>query len=371
MKTFHTSRFIAVIPTIVLAGVLMLSAVPHRDLAKERAFAEGAARQDAEQTLRREAGQAARYLSVQQAVALSVLKQRLAEHVDSGYAVMGSIYRAGKDVLPEDKLKAMVRDSLRDARFFEGRGYFFIDGMDGEVVLMPLHPAREGDMLLDNRDDQGTYIMRGLIDTAAQVGGKGYFTYRWFSPQDKNTMDEKVAYVRYFAPYDWLVGAGEYVPAVEQDIVAEAVTRMDAVRFGATGGIGLSSSDGSVALFPEARSAAGEELTGGVDVSEGATQALWQKISVVAAEGGGFITYSWPNPNSGRWEERGAWVESVTANGRVIYASAHISDFLPPQQGEVPEPFLTRLRALSVALLAVAASLLIAWMMPGRHETRL
>jgi hypothetical protein len=64
-------------------------------------------------------------------------------------------------------------------------------------------------------------------------------------------------------------------------------------------------------------------------------------------------------------------VESVTANGRVIYASAHISDFLPPQEGLVPEPFLTRLRALSIALLAVAASLLIAWMMPGHHETRL
>lgn len=369
MKAFHVSRFITVIPSLLLAGVLVLASVPHRDLAKERAFAEGVARQDAEQTLRREAGQAARYLSVQRTVALAVLKQHLSEHVDTAFTVMGAIYKAGKDHLPEDVLKNMVRDSLRDARFFEGRGYFFIDGMDGEVVLMPLHSSSEGEMLLNNRDDQGTYIMRGLIETAAQPGGKGYFSYRWYSPQDKSQMDEKVAYVRYFEPYNWLVGAGEYVPAVEQDIVAEAVTRMDAVRFGATGGIGLSSSDGAVALFPEARSAAGEALTDGVDVSEGATQALWERISAVSVEGGGFISYQWPNPTTGRWEERGAWVESITANGRVIYASAHLSDFMPPQQGEVPEPFLTRFRALSVALLAVAASLLIAWMIPGRHET--
>jgi hypothetical protein len=53
----------------------------------------------------------------------------------------------------------------------------------------------------------------------------------------------------------------------------------------------------------------------------------------------------------------------------VIYASAHLSDFMPPQQAETTAPLLTRFRAVSIALLAFAASLLLAWMIPVRHDS--
>jgi signal transduction histidine kinase len=369
MRNIQGVRFFTVIPTVLMAGLLILGAEPHRDLVAERAFAEGAARQEAEQTLRREADQAARYLNVQQDVALAVLKQRLAEQVDAAHAMMMAIYSSAHSSMGDEALKKLLRDSLREARFFDGRGYFFIDGMDGQVILMPLHPDREGSMLLGNRDDQGTYIMQGLIDAANQSGGAGYFSYRWFSPQDQQKMDEKVAYVRHFEPYDWLVGAGDYVPAIEEDIIAEAVMRMDAVRFGVTGGVGLSSTDGAIALFPEARSTENSHGDAMVSIKDPAAVDLWKRVSAAAAEGGGFIIYQWPHPVSGRLEPRGAWVESVSANGRVIYASAHLSDFMPPQQAETTAPLLTRFRAVSIALLAFAASLLLAWMIPVHHDS--
>jgi signal transduction histidine kinase len=369
MRVTQSARFFTILPTMFLAILLVLSAEPQRDLPAEQAFAEGAARQEAEQTLRREAEQAARYLTVQQEVALSVLKQRLAEQVDAAHVMMMSLYQAARSDMDEGRLQNLLRDSLRQARFFDGRGYFFIDGMDGKVILMPLHPEREGDMLLGNRDDQGTYIMKGLINTAHQPGGGGYFTYRWYSPQDQKEMVEKVAYVRYFAPYDWLVGAGDYVPAVEADIIAEAVVRMQAVRFGATGGLGLSSTDGAIALFPEARDREGTHRDSAVLSTDPAAVDLWRRISTVAEEGGGFITYQWPHPTSGRLELRGAWVESVSVTGRMIYASAHLSDFMPPQQLETSAPFLTRFRAITLALLALAAGLLLSWMSPVRHDS--
>ena len=73
-------------------------------------------------------------------------------------------------------------EALRPVQFFDGRGYLFIDDMEGRFVLLPTAPQYEGTVALDNQDDQGTYIMRGLISAARQIPGTSFFRYRWYRP---------------------------------------------------------------------------------------------------------------------------------------------------------------------------------------------
>lgn len=359
-------RLSGVLPALLLAALLVFQAAGTPDPDQEARQRQDEALRLAESALRNEANHAHAYLSTQQQSVLTTLKQRLAEQVDGAHAIISAIYSTSSPVLPPNTLKALIRDSLRNIRFFEGRGYFFIDSMNGDVVLMPLHPQNEGRNLLENRDDQGTFIMKGLIHAAQQPGGSGYFSYRWYAPDSKERMVEKIAYVRYFAPYDWLIGAGEYVPAMERSIIDEATPGLSAVQFGPSGAIGLADPMGQMVLFPEISQ--NQRLPqDSFSITNGA--AVQARILRKAHEGGGLVLFDWPHPDSGRQSKRAAWVERLNDGSVewVVYASAHLSDFMPPAALPRLPVFLTPERLYGFAFLLLLAAVLVAWLWPVRH----
>ncbi|BAE50214.1 cache domain-containing protein [Paramagnetospirillum magneticum] len=161
-----------------------------------------------------------------------VLKHEIREQVDEAHALAQAIYDQEKGRRSEEDIKRLITEALRPLRFFDGKGYFFIDGMDGSCVLLPIGPSREGSSLLNNRDDTGHYIMRGLIEAARKPVGEGYSRYRWYAPGDPEKMAAKIAYVRHFAPFDWLIGTGQYVAEVEDRLKVSALDRIRLFRFG-------------------------------------------------------------------------------------------------------------------------------------------
>jgi len=165
----------------------------------------------------------------------TVLKKQIKDQVDQAYDMAQAIYRLEGNHEPEAQVKHTVIEALRPLRFFDGKGYFFIDGMDGRCLLLPINPDREGSSLLENRDDSGTFIMRGLIEAAKQPVGEGFRRYRWYAPGSGKAMQEKIAYVRAFAPYGWLIGTGIYLADVEKTLQEEALERLRSFRFGPSG----------------------------------------------------------------------------------------------------------------------------------------
>jgi hypothetical protein len=63
-------------------------------------------------------------------------------------------------------------------------------------------------------------------------------------------MSDKLAYVRHFAPYDWLIGTGDYLYKWDQLQQQEAISRLRSVRFGETGYIALLDRHRAFADFP-------------------------------------------------------------------------------------------------------------------------
>ena len=41
---------------------------------------------------------------------------------------------------PAAEVKKMIIEALRPVRFYEGRGYYFIDDMHGQFILLPTAP---------------------------------------------------------------------------------------------------------------------------------------------------------------------------------------------------------------------------------------
>ncbi|MGD9774017.1 bifunctional diguanylate cyclase/phosphodiesterase [Diaphorobacter sp.] len=218
------------------------------------------------------------------------LRRNAVEQVDSALQVAQAIYDHESSRHPPKQVQKLIIETLRPVRFFDDRGYFFIDDMQGRFVLLPIGPEWEGRTVLDNRDDQGTYIMRGLIDAARQPQGTGFHRYRWYRPDMPSVMADKIAYVRYFAPFDWLIGAGDYLYEWERLQQNMALQRLRALRFGASGAIGVMDSDGRLLLSPN--DAALQGLLP-ADVPRVQRQAL-EKIRATAQAGGGIVEYEWP-----------------------------------------------------------------------------
>jgi len=247
----------------------------------------------------------------------AVLKESLTEQVDNALQIVQAIYDRESSRRPVAEVKRLIIEALRPVRFYEGRGYYFIDDMDGQFILLPTAPQYEGKISLDNRDDTGHYIMRGLIEAARKPRGEGFSRYRWYSPDDPKKMSDKVAYVRYFAPFDWLIGTGDYTYKWEQLRQQEVLSRLRPLRFGESGYIGVIDRDGRSLVSPSNPALEGKHFS---DMPP-AERAAVEKLFRVATPAGAFVSYEWPDPANGQLTHKTALVRLVEPWGWIMVAA--------------------------------------------------
>ncbi|GGY15814.1 EAL domain-containing protein [Paludibacterium paludis] len=177
------------------------------------------------------------------------LHNQIREQVDQTYTVVDTIWKREHGRVSDARLRRMIVETLRPLRYFDGRGYFFIDTLDGRCVLLPTAARMEGRPLIDNKDDRGHYIMRGLIDATRNPSGSGFSHYRWYLPGTR-TMADKIAYVKRFDPAGWLIGSGEYVANVEDAMQRDALAMLSSMRYGEDGNTLLIDNHGVLRLYP-------------------------------------------------------------------------------------------------------------------------
>ena len=299
--------------------------------------------------LRHEAESAQRQLTIAKAQAEDVLKVELRQRGDEAVAMAQAIHAQASGRLPAAEVQALIRESLRPLRFFSGRGYYFIDGLDGRCVLLPTVPRLEGTSLLDNRDDAGRYIMRELIRAVDSPAGAGYVRYSWYAPEVVERMDDKIAYARRFPPYGWLIGTGEYTRAVAERLQAETLERMRAVRLAGGGRLVVIDENQVIRLFPPQPLLEGSKLANLPDSPEArALTTLWRS----GRDGTGIARFALVAADTGRPQDWLAWTERDGAFDWMVAAMA-ASDAAAPGAGQ---EWMLALRTLvPTALLAAAA----------------
>ncbi|WP_416148524.1 methyl-accepting chemotaxis protein [Salipaludibacillus sp. HK11] len=88
----------------------------------------------------------------------------------------------------------------------EGYVYGFMN--DGTTVIHPR--GQEGQNLYDTQDEDGVYMIRGLIEAAAEEDPNDrYYTYMWLNAGEE-VAREKHAYVTFFDEWGWMYGLAAY-----------------------------------------------------------------------------------------------------------------------------------------------------------------
>lgn len=347
---------LALVLTLMLGGYFTLTHMFSRQAASLEMEKTLMAQQ--ETLLQTQTQEVASYLDHVRSRTETVLQEQIRDQVEQALQVLTSLHQQHRHTLPEAQLRRMLVETLRPVRFLGGRGYYFIDDLEGNCILLPNAPEREGTSLLDNRDDQGTYIMRNLIEAVSNPDGFGFTRYRWYAP-GRPGMQDKIAYAALFKPYNWIVGTGEYVFKVEEDLQAEALARIRSLRFGEDGYIAVLTRDGMPLVSPSTPSSESRPL----NTLPHAEQEVIRQIVRKASEGGGILHYTWVNPRTGQTSPKMSFVHTMPAWGWILVSGVYMDDIhssLARQQASLQEDLQQSL-LFSLLVLALAMVLALAF----------
>ncbi len=99
-------------------------------------------------------------------------------------------------------------NTLRSSRYSDS-GYFWINDLQGNIVMHPLMPALEGQNLIDYRDVNGIKPFDRFVSEA--INGGGWVEYLWPKPDQPDSPTHKVSYVSLYEPWQWVIGTGVYM----------------------------------------------------------------------------------------------------------------------------------------------------------------
>jgi diguanylate cyclase (GGDEF)-like protein/PAS domain S-box-containing protein len=310
--------------------------------------------QQEQDRLRAEMDSALSYIEFVRSRTDSLLRQSLTHEVDHAMEVVEAIYRQQRSRMNEAELRELIKQSLREVRFFDGRGYYFIDDLSGRFVLLPTAPQLEGHLVPDNKDDTGHPVMQGLIEAAKKPVGEGFSRYRWYPPGDDKKMQDKLAYVRLFEPFHWLIGAGDYTANWEVRQQREALEHLRTLRFGTSGYFGLIDGDDRSLLSPSKPELEGHHFSEMPDLERKALQQIRD-----AGQGeGGFIHYDWRNEQTGQIARKMALVKTVRPWGWTIAATVYEDELqraLQKEHDQFESDNLSRWVTQGLAVLAALA----------------
>lgn len=111
-----------------------------------------------------------------------------------------------KFIKENGKDKALAEINNPKGMFVDKDIYIFAYDFQGEVLAHGANQKLIGKNLIDMKDPDGVYVIKGLIEEAKK--GEGWFKYKWTHPQTKK-VEGKEAFVKKVDDTMW-IGAGIY-----------------------------------------------------------------------------------------------------------------------------------------------------------------
>ena len=251
----------------------------------------------------------------------AILKKDIKERIYQAHSIATTIYQQNKN-LSEAQVTKLITDALRSIRFNQGRGYYFIYKTIGTNIMHPVVPAMEGTSKWDFQDTRGNYIVREMGQIVKQTG-EGFYRWWFVKPQNKSQEFEKIGFGKYFAPYDWFIGTGEYVIDVESDIKTRMLKRIDNIRYGSNGFIFVIDYQGNILSHYNQKYVG----TNGAEIRNQQGISTVEEIVKIAKHSEGFLYYESPlMPSTGKPAEKVSFIKGLPDWEWAIGTGAYISE---------------------------------------------
>ncbi len=171
------------------------------------------------------------------------LKESIRNRVYEAHSIATAIYNKYKTKKTKEEIFEIIKVSLNDIRYNQGRGYFFIDNNKGVKLLQPPNKEIEGKNFYNFTDTKGHKFMHDIVEII-DAKTENFIEYYWKNPNSKEDGSKKVSFIKYFEPFNVAIGSGEYVEDFEKLIQKKALEYIKLVRFGKNGYIFIINYDG-------------------------------------------------------------------------------------------------------------------------------
>jgi methyl-accepting chemotaxis protein len=244
-------------------------------------------------------------------------KQRLKMLLDMPYHLLENQYEkisksnksSTPDLFSEMSEQKGVLDLLKTLRFGDD-GYFWVMNTQYKMLLNPTFYKLEGQVLSEYKRHGRLVTAKGskmplfqyMVQEAKEQPEGAILQYRWSDPNDWKKIRKKIAYVRYFKPWGWIIGTGLYANFNVDAAKDKAIEMIRLLSYGKDGYFWVMDTDLNLIMHGENRKLEGlsvkEYLPNGKPVViEETNKPFFENIvSMVQDKPKGLmIRYRWPH----------------------------------------------------------------------------
>ncbi|MCF7501588.1 MULTISPECIES: methyl-accepting chemotaxis protein [unclassified Pseudoalteromonas] len=134
--------------------------------------------------------------------------------VESAHSIIEhnyALFTEGK--LSEEQAKQAALQTISALRY-DNNNYFWINDYQPVMVMHPFKPELNGKSLAGSKDPDGVLLFVDMVNIVKKQG-EGFIPYKWPKPGKDQPVD-KIAYVKGFAKWQWIVGSGVYIDTIEE-----------------------------------------------------------------------------------------------------------------------------------------------------------
>ncbi|MGJ0329956.1 cache domain-containing protein [Aliarcobacter cryaerophilus] len=239
------------------------------------------------------------------------------------FSILEAEYEKNKNILSKDALQERLKDIVNATRYSK-TGYFWINDLDAVVLIHPINPKLNNKDMHEYKDPNGKQIFKEFADIAKK-DNEGFIDYVWPKPGfDQPQL--KVSFVKLFAPYNWVIGTGEYVENATAKIQAEALKTISEMRYANNDYFWINDSHPKMINHPT------NSKLNGIDLSNYADPygtKLFVEMARVTNEKkeGGLVKYYWDKPNKKNDpKEKFSYVQKFEPWDWIIGTGAYVDD---------------------------------------------
>ena len=239
------------------------------------------------------------------------------------FSILEAEYEKNKNILSKDALQERLKDIVNATRYSK-TGYFWINDLDAVVLIHPINPKLNNKDMHEYKDPNGKQIFKEFADIAKK-DKEGFIDYVWPKPGfDQPQL--KVSFVKLFAPYNWVIGTGEYVENATAKIQAEALKTISEMRYANNDYFWINDSHPKMINHPTNSKLNGTDLSNYADPYG---TKLFVEMSRVTNEKkeGGLVKYYWDKPNKKNDpKEKFSYVQKFEPWDWIIGTGAYVDD---------------------------------------------
>ncbi len=232
------------------------------------------------------------YIDRQYGLFKNEVAERVKRNVIQAYGLAEQLYRQYHNRMPEAELKKLIIKAISGLKFSGEFEDVFINQLDGVGVYYPRNPDFFGKNLLRMSDANGENVVKNELALLSEKE-EGFLYYDWNESELINGLKySKITYVKRFSPFNWYLGAKQYLDDYLPQFEQEMARWVSAVRFRYGGYVFLNKIDGRPIVLD------GEVYTDTLKFHQLADSVrrrvfLMQRDTALNNPNGGYFSYRW------------------------------------------------------------------------------